>query len=87
MGTHCLLVPHAQAKMAKIPDELSDEQVVLLVDIASTGFSGGESGQVRIGDAVVVFAQGPIGLCAKAWTKLMGAALVIGSTATTTGWP
>jgi alcohol dehydrogenase len=73
-----LLVPNAQANMAKIPDELSDEQVVLLADIASTGFSGAESGQVRIGDAVVVFAQGPIGLCATAGAKLMGAALVIG---------
>lgn len=73
-----LLVPHAQANLAKIPDELSDEQVVLLADIASTGFSGAESGQIKIGDVVVVFAQGPIGLCATAGAKLMGAALVIG---------
>jgi threonine dehydrogenase-like Zn-dependent dehydrogenase len=71
-------VPSAQANLAKIPDELSDEQVVLLADIASTGFGGAESGQIRIGDAVVVFAQGPIGLCATAGAKLMGATLVIG---------
>ena len=44
-----LLVPHAMANLAKIPDELSDEQVVLLADIASTGFSGAESGNIRIG--------------------------------------
>jgi alcohol dehydrogenase len=73
-----LLVPHAQANLAKIPDELTDEQVVLLADIASTGFSGAESAQIRIGDAVVVFAQGPIGLCATAGAKLMGASLIIG---------
>ncbi|HEU0179443.1 MAG TPA: alcohol dehydrogenase catalytic domain-containing protein [Blastocatellia bacterium] len=73
-----LLVPNAQANLAKIPDELTDEQVVLLADIASTGFSGAESGNVRIGDAVVVFAQGPIGLCATAGAKLMGASLIIG---------
>src|SRR6476659_1968601 len=73
-----LLVPHAQANMAKIPDSLTDEQVVLLADIASTGFSGAESGQVKIGDAVVVFAQGPIGLCATAGAKLIGATMVIG---------
>jgi len=73
-----LLVPDAQANMAKIPDELSDEQVVLLADIASTGFSGAESGKVRIGDAVVVFAQGPIGLCATVGARLMGASLVVG---------
>jgi threonine dehydrogenase-like Zn-dependent dehydrogenase len=73
-----LLVPYAQANLAKIPDELTDEQVVLLADIASTGFSGAESGGVRLGDAVVVFAQGPIGLSATAGAKLMGASLVIG---------
>lgn len=73
-----LLVPHAQANLAKIPGELSDEQVVLLADIASTGFAGAESGAIKIGDAVVVFAQGPIGLCATIGAKLMGAALVMG---------
>ncbi len=72
-----LLVPNAQANLAKIPDELTDEQVILLADIASTGFSGAESGRVRIGDSVVVFAQGPIGLCATAGARLMGAAYVI----------
>ena len=73
-----LLVPNAMANMAKIPKELSDEQVVLLADIASTGISGAESAKIKIGDTVVVFAQGPIGLCATAGAKLMGAALVIG---------
>ena len=73
-----LLVPSAQANLAKIPDDVTDEQVVLLADIASTGFAGAESGGVRIGDTVVVFAQGPIGLCATAGAKLMGAAQVIG---------
>lgn len=73
-----LLVPHAQANLARIPDELADEQVVLLADIASTGFSGAESANIRIGDSVVVFAQGPIGLCAVAGARLMGATLVIG---------
>ncbi len=73
-----LLVPNAQANLAKIPDDVTDEQVVLLADIASTGISGAESGGVRIGDAVAVFAQGPIGLCAALGAKLMGAAMVVG---------
>src|SRR4026207_2442719 len=73
-----LKVPYAQANLAKIPDELRDEQVVLLADIASTGFGGAESAQIKIGDSVVVFAQGPIGLCATAGARLMGASLIIG---------
>jgi threonine dehydrogenase-like Zn-dependent dehydrogenase len=71
-----LLVPSAQANLAKIPDELSDEQVVLLADIASTGISAAESADVRIGDMVAVFAQGPIGLCATAGAKLKGAGFI-----------
>ena len=73
-----LRVPHAQANLAKIPDELKDEQVVLLSDIASTGFGGAEAAKIKIGDSVVVFAQGPIGLCATAGARLMGASLIIG---------
>ena len=73
-----LRVPHAQANLAKIPEELTDEQVILLADIASTGFGGAEAARIKIGDAVVVFAQGPIGLCATAGAKLMGASLIIG---------
>src|SRR5437773_12266870 len=73
-----LRVPNAQANLARIPNELSDEQVVLLADIASTGFSGAESANIRIGDTVAVFAQGPIGLCATAGAKLMGASFIIG---------
>jgi alcohol dehydrogenase len=72
-----LLVPHAQANLAKIPDDLTDEQVVLLADIASTGISAAESANLRIGDSVAVFAQGPIGLCATAGARLNGAGLII----------
>src|ERR1700722_6395222 len=72
-----LLVPSAQANLAKIPDELKDEQVVLLADIASTGISAAESANLQIGDTAAVFAQGPIGLCATAGAKLKGASLII----------
>jgi len=72
-----LLVPNAQANLAKIPDDLRDEQVVLLADIASTGISAAESADLQIGDTVAIFAQGPIGLCATAGAKLKGASLII----------
>jgi alcohol dehydrogenase len=72
-----LLVPYARANMAKIPDELRDEQVILLADIASTGFSAAETADVQLRDSVAVMAQGPIGLCATAGAKLKGASLII----------
>jgi threonine dehydrogenase-like Zn-dependent dehydrogenase len=72
-----LLVPHAMANLEPIPDGLTDEQVLMCPDIMSTGFGGAESGDIRIGDTVVIFAQGPIGLCATAGAKLKGASLII----------
>jgi threonine dehydrogenase-like Zn-dependent dehydrogenase len=72
-----VLVPDAMANLAVVPDGLTDEQVLMCPDIMSTGFSGAESGGVRIGDAVAVFAQGPIGLCATAGAKLCGATTII----------
>jgi alcohol dehydrogenase len=72
-----LLVPNATANLEIIPDGLTDEQVLMCPDIMSTGFSGAESGGIRIGDKVVIFAQGPIGLCATAGAKLRGASLII----------
>lgn len=70
-------VPDAMVNLAPVPEGLSDEQVLMCPDIMSTGFSGAESGGVKIGDTVAVFAQGPIGLCATAGAKLMGAAQII----------
>ncbi|MGV3591771.1 MAG: NAD(P)-dependent alcohol dehydrogenase [Gammaproteobacteria bacterium] len=72
-----VLVPDAQANLAPIPDGLSDEQVLMCPDIMSTGFLGAENARIRIGDTVAIFAQGPIGLCATAGARLMGATTII----------
>ena len=72
-----VLVPDAQANLAPIPDGLTDEQVLMCPDIMSTGFKGAENANIRIGDTVVVFAQGPIGLCATAGARLLGATTII----------
>jgi threonine dehydrogenase-like Zn-dependent dehydrogenase len=73
-----LLVPDARANLAPIPTGLTDEDVLLCPDIFSTGLAGAESGQIRVGDSVAVFAQGPIGLCATVGARLKGASLIIG---------
>ena len=72
-----VLVPDAQANLAPIPDGLTDEQVLMCPDIMSTGFAGAENANIKIGDTVVVFAQGPIGLCATAGARLRGASTII----------
>ncbi len=70
-------VPDAMANLAPVDDGVTDEQVLMCPDIMSTGFAGAETGGVRIGDVVAVFAQGPIGLCATAGARLMGASTII----------
>ncbi len=73
-----VLVPDAQANLAPIPDGLTDEQVLMCPDIMSTGFKGAENANIKLGDTVVVFAQGPIGMCATAGARLLGATTIIG---------
>jgi threonine dehydrogenase-like Zn-dependent dehydrogenase len=72
-----VLIPNAQVNLAAIPDNLADEQVLLLTDIASTGFAAAERGEIRLGDIVAVFGQGPIGICATLGARLRGASRII----------
>lgn len=72
-----VLVPDAMGNLAPVPDTLTDEQVLMCPDIMSTGFGGAERGGIKIGDMVAIFAQGPIGLCATAGAKLLGASKII----------
>jgi threonine dehydrogenase-like Zn-dependent dehydrogenase len=72
-----LRVPDARANLAPIPDGLQDEDVLLCPDVFSTGLSGAENADIRVGDAVAVFAQGPIGLCATLGARLKGASLIV----------
>ena len=72
-----LRVPDAQANLSPVPDGLTDDQVLMCPDIMSTGFAGAESANIKIGDSVAVFAQGPIRLWATAGARLRGAGLII----------
>jgi isopropanol dehydrogenase (NADP+) len=68
----------ADANMAVIPADVSDESAVYCCDMMSTGFMAAENADIPIGGAVAVFALGPVGLMAIAGAKLRGAGLVIG---------
>jgi threonine dehydrogenase-like Zn-dependent dehydrogenase len=71
------IVPAAQANLAPIPDDVSDEQAVYACDMLSTGFMGAEHAYLQFGETVAVFAQGPVGLCATMGAQLMGAGQII----------
>ncbi|MGE5596338.1 MAG: zinc-binding dehydrogenase [Hyphomicrobiales bacterium] len=71
------LVNGAQTTMAKVPDDLEDEQVLFVTDIMSTGFGAIERAEMKAGDTVAIFAQGPVGLCATAGARTLGAGMII----------
>src|SRR5437588_944320 len=69
-------VNEADANMAGIPDNVSDDAAAYCCDMLSTGFMGAENANIPIGGTVAVFAQGPVGLMATAGAKLRGAGLI-----------
>ena len=70
-------VPFADTTLFHIPESLSDEQALFLIDILPTGFMGAEFAEVAPGDVVVVFGCGPVGTFAQMSAQLLGAAVVI----------
>lgn len=70
-------VPYADVGPMKIPDDMTEEEVLFLSDILPTGYQGAEMGQINPGETVVVFGAGPVGLFAMKSAWLMGAGRVI----------
>ena len=66
-------VPFANATLVKLPDDVSDEQAILLSDIFPTGYMGAEMAEICPGNTVAVFGCGPVGQFAIASAKMMRA--------------
>jgi threonine dehydrogenase-like Zn-dependent dehydrogenase len=70
-------VPYADVGPIKIPDGMSDEQVLFLSDILPTGWMAAENCNIRPGDVVAIWGCGPVGLFAIQSAYLLGAERVI----------
>jgi len=70
-------VNEADANMARIPDDVSDEAAAYVTDMMSTGFAGAENAAIPVGGTVAIFAQGPVGLMATKGAALQGAGQII----------
>jgi S-(hydroxymethyl)glutathione dehydrogenase/alcohol dehydrogenase len=71
-------VPYADYGPRKVPDGLSDRQVLFLSDILPTGYCAIRWGELKEGETVAVFGCGPVGLMAMKVARLLGARKVIG---------
>ncbi len=70
-------VPFADIGPLKVPDSLSDEQVLFLSDIFPTGYMAAENCNIQPGDVVAVWGCGPVGQFAIRSAYLLGAERVI----------
>lgn len=71
------LIPDADTTLAHIPEGVSDEQALMCVDVMTTGMTGAEYANIKLGDCVCVMGIGPIGLMAIAGARLQGAGRII----------
>ncbi|CAG8569781.1 2042_t:CDS:10 [Funneliformis mosseae] len=73
-------VPYADVNLLQVSEEdyqTLGEKLVLLSDVACTGWHANELGEVSKGDIVGIWGCGPIGLSAIAWAKFRGASRII----------
>ena len=70
-------VPYADVGPVVIPDWMDPDDAVLLTDVVPTGYQAAEMGGIQVGDTVVVFGAGPIGIMAAKCSWLFGAGRVI----------
>jgi threonine dehydrogenase-like Zn-dependent dehydrogenase len=70
-------VPFADVGPLKIPEGLSDDQVLFLSDILPTGYMGAEMCNIKEGDTIAVWGCGPVGQFAIASAKMLGAERII----------
>lgn len=69
-------IPFAAVNCVKLPDQVTDQQAIMLSDIFPTGWFGAELAEVSDGDTVAVFGCGPVGQFAIASAFIMGAGQV-----------
>ncbi|PYC67917.1 glutathione-dependent formaldehyde dehydrogenase [Micromonospora arborensis] len=70
-------VPFADVGPVKVPDEVRDDQAVMLADVFPTGYMGAEMCDIKPGQVIAVWGAGPVGLFAAASARLLGAERVI----------
>lgn len=70
-------VPYADVGPMIIPPDMHPDDAVLLTDVVPTGYQAAEMGGIKMGDTVVVFGAGPVGIMAAKCSWLFGAGRVI----------
>jgi threonine dehydrogenase-like Zn-dependent dehydrogenase len=70
-------VPFADTTLESVPGGIEDDRVLFLGDILSTGYFCAEWANIKPGDTVAIFGDGPLGLFATASARLFGPSQII----------
>lgn len=70
-------IPFANAGLVKLPEEVEDDQAILLSDILPTAYMAAENAEIKPGNTVAVFGCGPVGLFCIACAKLLDAGRIL----------
>jgi threonine dehydrogenase-like Zn-dependent dehydrogenase len=70
-------IPFANVGLVKLPDEINDDQAILLSDIVPTGYMAAENAQIKPGNTIAVFGLGPVGQFCIACAKLFDAGRIL----------
>uniref|UniRef100_A0A7V4XUA2 Glutathione-dependent formaldehyde dehydrogenase n=1 Tax=Acidobacterium capsulatum TaxID=33075 RepID=A0A7V4XUA2_9BACT len=66
-------VPFAATNLVGLPEEISDDQAILMSDILPTSYQAADMAQIRPGDSVAIYGCGPVGMLAIACAQHLGA--------------
>jgi len=77
MQAELVRVPFANVGCVKLPDDVSDDDAILLSDIFPTAYFGAKLAEIVSGDTVAVFGCGPVGQLAIASALMLGAGRVL----------
>ena len=70
-------IPFANVGLVKLPEEVEDDQAILLSDILPTAYMAAENAEIKPGNTVAVFGCGPVGLFCIACAKLLDAGRIL----------
>lgn len=70
-------IPYANVGLVKLPEEVTDDQAIMLSDIFPTAYFGAELAEITPGDTVAIFGCGPVGQFAIASAQILQAGRIL----------
>ncbi|BBA34775.1 alcohol dehydrogenase GroES domain-containing protein [Methylocaldum marinum] len=70
-------IPFANVGLVKLPDDITDDEAIVISDILPTAYFGADLAEIKSGDTVAVFGCGPVGQFSITCAKVHGAGRVL----------